>query len=79
VESRRSLREAQPGLVQDLTESLQDAIVNKHNELRAGVTVPCTASDMVELEWDADLAIAASAWVRTNNLFRAVSCIGRRI
>jgi uncharacterized protein YkwD len=51
--------------VQTLTSSLQNAIVDKHNELRAGVSEPCTASDMVELTWDAGLASAALDWVRS--------------
>ena len=49
-------------LLQPAMTLLQTAILQKHNDLRAGVTEPCTASDMQVLEWDDALAAAAATY-----------------
>mmetsp|Transcript_51618 Transcript_51618/g.99762 ORF Transcript_51618/g.99762 Transcript_51618/m.99762 type:complete len:508 (+) Transcript_51618:74-1597(+) len=43
-----------------LNTSQQQAIVDKHNTLRAGVRTPCTAADMETLVWDTALATASA-------------------
>eukprot|EP00927_Polykrikos_kofoidii_P011482 TRINITY_DN14883_c0_g1_i1.p1 TRINITY_DN14883_c0_g1~~TRINITY_DN14883_c0_g1_i1.p1 ORF type:complete len:428 (+),score=23.02 TRINITY_DN14883_c0_g1_i1:38-1321(+) len=43
-----------------LSTAQQQAIVDKHNTLRAGVRVPCTAADMETLVWDTALATASA-------------------
>jgi uncharacterized protein YkwD len=53
-----------PPLPRTITQQGKDAIVNKHNQLRADVSQPCTASNMVELTWDESLATASANWVR---------------
>ena len=51
-----------------LTQMQQQAILDTHNELRAGVTAPCTAADMEKLAWDEGLAAKAQARAETCKL-----------
>jgi hypothetical protein len=45
-----------------VSSSEKEALLDKHNELRAGVTSPCTAADMQRLEWDDTLAAESQAY-----------------
>jgi len=45
-----------------LTQANKDAILAKHNALRAGVSAPCTAADMETLVWDSTLEAASQVW-----------------
>jgi len=54
-----------------LTQAMKDAILKKHNDLRAAVKpphAPCTAADMETLVWDSALETAAQTY--------ADKCIG---
>lgn len=45
-----------------LTQAEKDGILNKHNDLRAMISKPCTASDMETLVWDDTLATESQAY-----------------
>jgi hypothetical protein len=51
-----------------LTTAEKNGILAKHNELRAAIATPCTASDMETLVWDDDLATASQTY--------ADACVG---
>jgi hypothetical protein len=42
--------------------AIKEAIVKKHNDLRSGVTVPCTAANMRSMTWSDQLAGMAQAY-----------------
>ena len=44
-----------------LTPMEQSALLSKHNALRAAQSEPCTATNMRELVWDAELAAVAQS------------------
>merc|ERR1719221_1171816 len=48
----------------DLSQPQKDAILQKHNELRAGMG----ASDMTEMSWDDTIARAAQQWAGGGSL-----------
>jgi len=51
-----------------LTSAEKTNILNKHNELRAAIANPCTATDMETLVWDDTLATQSQTW--------ADACVG---
>jgi len=49
----------------EMSDDLKQVVLQKHNELRATVTSPCTAADMNTLAWDDSLAIASQDYAAT--------------
>ena len=56
---------AMPVVLAALTPAEQSALLAKHNTLRAAQSEPCTATNMRELVWEADLAAVAQNYAET--------------